>query len=76
MKMDVFLTHFLPRGTDGFLQNPMYETFDIRIDQSNEPQTFTIRPSLDTRDHTRKLVEKIPFGRRALALLKRKNRSL
>ena len=54
----------------------MYETFDVRIDQSVKPQTFTIRPHLDARDYTRRLIEKLPFGPRALELLKRRNRNI
>ncbi len=70
------MAHFLPRGQNGEVDRPLYDSFHIIIDQSNDPQTLLVRPNLGTQDRGRRLIEWLPFGKKALSLLGVKNRDI
>ena len=76
IKKEDFLAHFLPRGANGELDRPLYVSFHVIIDQSNDPQTLLVRPNLGTQDRGRRLIESLPFGKKALRLLGVKNRNI
>lgn len=55
MKKADFETHFLKIDDSHTLIDPPCDCFEVKIDQSNKPQTLLVRPKPTTRDKSKKV---------------------